>query len=135
MFLKFGSGLFLLFFALFAPAAPVIAQFGSMFFLLLIICLSPFLPAPSNTAAEAAPDSEQAYYWQITDDTAADMIELQAPRRLAFQLHRSPAAWIAPERYSLELHYSFPKNLNKIPEKPEKWRICCQPMRAGPLSV
>ncbi|MBR2357292.1 MAG: hypothetical protein IKA65_04625 [Lentisphaeria bacterium] len=132
MFLKVGSGLFLLFFTLFAPAAPIIAQFGSMMFLLLIFCLSPFLPEKSHTAQVAAPENDQAYYWHIANDTAAAATVLQHPQKQSSGYSISPAITVVPGQTALAQHRSRPQNYTFFVEKPETWRMRCQPMRAGP---
>lgn len=134
MFLKFGSGLFLLFFALFAPATPIIAQFGSMMFLLLVFCLSPFLPEKPHSAQVAAPENDQAYYWHIEDDIAAGKLVRQRPQQQVFQPIGSSTAINMPEQKTLEPHLFSPAKPDFFIGKPEKWRIICQPMRAGPLT-
>ena len=131
MFLKVGSGLFLLFFTLFAPAAPIIAQFGSMMFLLLIFCLSPFLPEKSHTAPIEAPDHDPAYYWHISEDTPLDRTELQQQQQPLGQAS-TPAETDMPAEMLFGQHRSRPKKYTFFVEKPETWRMRCQPMRAGP---
>ena len=132
-FLKFGSGLFILFFTLFAAATPLIAQLGSAAFLFLVVCLSP-LTSEQQLSEREQQDPPEAVYCQIDETNAAREIVFSRSQRLQLmpQINAADSANLLEKKLLLQtesLHTAFTNQ----PIKPEKWRKRCQPVRAGPV--
>jgi len=138
LFLKFGSGAFLCFFIFFAPAAPVIAQIGSAFFIFLVAVLAP-LSNHLQEIEQQPPEQHAAEQYSELDSSlpVQDIILLNSQRQRSYPQIQSISSDAENKTIALSvcgnplllLPLAFWVNL------PEKWRSSCQPVRAGPMSI
>ena len=135
LFLKLGSGLFLLFFACVSPIAPVLAQAGSAIFIFLLIILSPFVPDKSNLAENPLPDEPASAYNQIENDSPERQLVIQQrDHQQSFYSQTTLAAEKNFEKSLPETQRFSIKIIAYTLQKPEKWQSSCQPVRAGPTA-
>ena len=131
--LKFGSGLFLLFFTLFSAATPLIAQLGSAAFLLLVMCLAPLAPEAQNDNTPL-PEQSEAVYCQINENTSCTERVFSGNLQLQHvkQIHSAEiGSWLEKQlSFQIKSPQTTPKNQTF---KPEIWRNRCLPVRAGPV--
>lgn len=134
LFMKLGSGVFLLFFMIAAPAAPVIAQWGSAAFIFLLLLLSPFV---SNSAKQTAalPEAPSPICQQLDDAVMAhDLITF--PTNKYQNVTKKQTAAEKP----LAVSYPYQEDLiirliEYLDKKPEKPYYPSQPVRAGPAFI
>ena len=131
--LKFGSGLFLLFFTLFSAATPLIAQLGSAIFLLLVMCLAPLAPEVQSDNG-STPEQSEAVYSQIDENTpCCEIVFSRNLRQQHIKQISSADSERLPEKKLLFQIKSPQTAYNEQKVKPEEWRKRCQPVRAGPM--
>ena len=139
--LKTGSMLFLLFFAFFSLAAPLVAQIGSALFILGGMLLAPFVHQESLAQDELPPPPEQACYanaWEAND--LPDAALKPVSKRLQQKKHvidRNPVADQALQCRTLQIPVRTSPRvalLNiALPQKLHHTLAC--PVRAGPDQI
>lgn len=134
--LKLASGLFLLFFAGVAPAAPVAAQTGSAVFLFLVLLLTPFLSQNSTVESTGLPDEPSPIYCQLDNDAPVqEQIIFQRSQRQIFASAAPPAAEKTAVANLPELCKFTAGIIEYLEKKPQKTYCQCQPVRAGPVFI
>lgn len=145
--LKLGSGLFLCFFMIFAPAAPLIAQLGSAFFLFMVMLLGQHAfhdnvhtsPPPFRAAIIENYDSEfTVANWQLQDFPGSDLIALLLHTNRLNSSSRLDNYFIVPPSCA-DLFIISEKSINRSNPQNEKILsysyYITQPVRAGPFDL
>ena len=132
--LKFGSAVFLLFFTIFSPAAPAIAQIGSAVFILLLIILSPFTGEKAKVILSPETEEAQRIYCQLDNDQIGqESVMLQSSSQQSIKLPILPAETPAAAKIP-QLQHIPPGIILYLEKKTEQYYTICQPVRAGPAT-
>ena len=132
--MKLGSGVFLLFFMIAAPAAPVIAQWGSAAFIFLLLLLSPFI-SHSAKQTTGLPEAPSSICQQVDNvDTAHDLMIFRTNK--SQNVIKKQTAAEKP----LAINYPYQEDLiiriiEYLDKKPEKPYNSSLPVRAGPAFI
>lgn len=142
--LKTGSVIFLLFFTLAAPLAPLIAQIGSAAFIFLVMVLSPLMNNAQPAAGDLATLPEQPPMLQTAELNSA-------VREFVFYNEIPDAALRNNQRQQLDWQtdiYGIALNLPYLCDSgggfiddsfilnyPAEYLAGCQPPRAGPYLI
>ncbi len=142
--LKTGSVIFLLFFTLIAPLAPLVAQVGSALFILLVMVLSPFINVHQQPTEQPLPDPFPAAEMQTAelDSTVSEFVfyneipdaALRANQRQQLDTQANFCDLYMPSLRRDDSGGSF-INDKFILNYPAEYLASCQPLRAGPLFI